>query len=93
MKYDLVALAREGFKIINGRLCDKYGNSLSYDNFRLEEFGWGTPCTEYHFDDFDYSEYTIEKAVHYDEWYLKKNGYTQVCKMRKIGPKDFETIY
>lgn len=92
MKFDLSALAKEGFKIIDGKLYNKYGNSISYNDFKLLEFGWGNPCTIYRFSDFDYSEYTIEKATHYDVWYLKKNGYIEVCKMRKIGPKDFETV-
>ena len=75
---DFYDLARQGFKIIDGRLCNSYGVTISYSNFKLNEFGWSSPCTEYHFDDFDYRDYSIVKAVHYDEWYLVKNGYERV---------------
>ena len=59
---------------------------------RVREFGWGSPCTEYHFDDYDLHEYSIVKAVHYDEWYLKKNGYQEVCSLRYLGGKNWETM-
>jgi hypothetical protein len=67
---DMEKMAKGGFKIIDGRLCDNIGCWIG--NIRVEEFGWGSPCTEYHFSDYELHEYSIEKSVYYDEWYLKK---------------------
>ena len=84
-------LIRNGFKIVDGRLCDRYGSSIC-GNIRVREFGLGTPCIEYHFDDYDLHEYSIVKAVHYDEWYLKKNGYQEVCRLHHLGGNNWETM-
>ena len=88
---DMNELVRNGFKIVDGRLCDRYGSAVT-GNVRVQEFGWGSPCTEYHFDDYSLHEYTIEKSVHYDEWYLKKNGYQQVCRLRHLGGKNWVSL-
>lgn len=88
---DIEELARKGFKIIDGRLCYKDGTMVA-GLYRVNEFGWGSPCTEYHFDDYSLHEYTIEKAVQCDDWYLKKNGYQEICRLRHSGGKNWETF-
>jgi len=88
---DLEKLAQEGFRIVNGILCDKYRTILP-GCVRVREFGWGTPCTEYHFDDYSLNDYKIVKSVQYDEWYLKK-GLREVCRLTYLGGKDWKTYY
>ena len=40
-------LAREGFKIVDGVLCDRFGGIVGAV-VRVTSVGWGSPCTEYH---------------------------------------------
>ena len=89
--FDLERLSKNGFKIINGSLRDRYGCSIPGCISDVVEFGWGSPCIEYHFTNYELNEYSIVKSVHYDEWYLKKNGYTEICKLRYLGDKSWET--
>lgn len=90
---DFEKLARQGFKLQNGRIYDKYSASVLFYDAEVYEFGWSSPCTEYHFTNYELSSYTIVKSVHYDEWYLKKNGYTDVCRLRHLGGRNWETYY
>ena len=80
-------LVRDGFKIINGRLCDRYGNS-KFGAVDVFEFGWGKPCTEYKFDLYELKDYVIRKDVHYDRWCLVR-GYTEVCELKYLGGKNW----
>lgn len=90
---DLDYLAKAGFKLLNGKIYDKYGSSVLEYNADIRAFGWGSPCNEYHFINYELSSYSIVKSPHYDEWYLKKNGYTEVCRLRHLGGENFETYY
>lgn len=82
---DLEKLALDGFKLLNGRIYDRYGASvLEYDASVREGRG------EYHFTNYSYSAYSIVKSVHYNEWYLKK-GYSEVCRLRHLGGENWET--
>lgn len=90
---DLEKAARQGFKIKDGRIYDKYGSSVLEYDASVREFGWGSPCREYHFTNYELNAYTIERSVQYDEWYLKKNGYTEVCRLRHLGGTSWETYY
>ena len=90
---DFDKLAKEGFKLLNGRIYDKWGSSVLEYDAELREFGWTTPCAEYHFTNYALSAYSIVKSTQYDEWYLMKNGYTEVCRLRYLGGKDWETYY
>lgn len=86
-------LAMDGFKLLNGRIYDRYGASVLEYDAGVREFGWGTPCSEYRFTNYDYNSYSIVKSVQYDEWYLKKNGYTEICRLRHLGGENWETYY
>ena len=79
-------LIRNGFKIINGRLCDRYGNALGAID--VQEFDWGKPCLEYRFDAYELHDYKIKRDVHYDRWCLVK-GYTEICELRYLGGKNW----
>ena len=82
---DLEKMSLDGFKLLNGRIYDRYGASvLEYDASVRKE------CGEYHFTNYSYSAYSIVKSVHYDEWYLKK-GYLEVCRLRYLGGENWET--
>ena len=87
---DFERLAADGFKLLGGRLYDRYGCVVEY-SCDVREFGWGSPCNEYHFTDYALSEYSIVKATQYDEWYLKK-GYMEICRLRHLGGKNWETF-
>ena len=84
-------LVRSGFKIVDGKLCDLYGSPIG-GTIRVEEFGWGNPGTVYRFTDYELHDYSIEKSVHYDEWYLIKDGYQKVCRLSHLGGKNWRTL-
>ena len=83
---DIEKLARDGFKIIDGVLCYR-DRTLIPGLIRVNEFY----NDQYHFDDYSLNDYKIEKAVQYDEWYLKK-GTQEICHLRYLGGKNWETL-
>ncbi len=87
---DLEKQAREGFRLENGRIYNQNGVTTLEYNVGLTEFGWSSPCTEYHFNNYEYNEYSIQKEVHYDKWYLYK-GYRKICELYHLGGKTFKT--
>lgn len=88
---DLERAARDGFKLLNGEIRDKYNSvTLEYDA-RVQPFGWGSPCTEYRFTNYALSAYSIVKSTQWDEWYLMKDGYTRICTLRYLGGECWET--
>lgn len=89
---DLEKLAKEGLKFKDGKILDRCGCTVYEWDGRLFEFGWGNPKTEYKFTNYNYREYSIVKATHYDEWYLKK-GTNTVCVLRHLGGENWETIW
>jgi len=86
---DMMDLVRNGIKIIDGILCNRYGSTIS-GCIRVKEFGWGSPCTEYHFDDYAYNDYSI-KQDSYGAWHLM-HGYTEVCRLNYYGGKNWSSI-
>lgn len=91
---DFEKLANEGFKLLNGQIYNRYGTIVLEYNANVTQFGWGTPCTEYRFTNYDYSSYSIERSTQYhDEWYLKKDGYRNICRLRYLGGENWETYY
>ncbi len=85
---DIEKYARDGFKLVNGEICSLYGSTLEY-GVRVYSFGWGSPCTEYRFSNYDLHAYSIVKQ--YDGWYLMKDGYTKICQLRHLGGENWET--
>ena len=82
-------LAREGFKIVDGVLCDRFGGIVGAV-VRVTSVGWGSPCTEYRFDEYSLRDYTIKKETQYDNWYLAK-GYSKICDLYYYGGKNWST--
>ncbi len=89
---DLETLAKEGLKFKDRKILDRFGCTVFDWDGGLIPFGWGNPKTEYKFTNYNYREYSIEKATQYDEWYLKKGAYT-VCELRHLGGENWETIW
>ena len=85
---DMEKLARDGFKIVDGLLCDRWGGTIG--PVRVNSFGWSSPCTEYHFDEYSVRDYTIKKETQYDNWYLAK-GYSKICDLYYYGGKNWST--
>ena len=85
---DVTRIIQEGFKIVDGRLYDRA--CTTYGVVRVEEFGWGSPCREYHFNDYDFHEYSIVQDS-YDDWYLVKDGYIKICRLNYYGGKNWST--
>ena len=82
-------LIRDGFKIINGRLCNRYGNApVGSGAIDVLETGWSKPCLEYRFDSYGLNDYKIKRDIHYDRWCLVK-GYTEICELRYLGGKNW----
>ena len=91
---DMERLVKDGFKIIDGVLRDRYGNHVEGGPIYVKDkSGWGVPATEYGFDSWDLSSYTIKKSTHYDEWYLVKNGYNEICKLRHLGGENWQPYW
>lgn len=87
--FDMDELVKKGFKIKDGILYDRYGSCIDGGPVKVREFGWGAPGTQYHFDHCRLSNFSIEKEVHYDEWYLK-NQYQKICRLRYLGGLNWE---
>lgn len=87
---DIEKYAKDGFKLMDGKLYSRYGSTLEY-GMGVQPFGWGTPCTEYRFSNYDLHAYSIVKSVHSDEWYLMKDGYVKICVLRHLGGENWET--
>ena len=84
---DMENLLREGFSVRNGRLCNRIGCVIG--SVYVQQFGWGSPCTEYRFSDYDLRDYSIQKDA-YGDWYLMR-GYQKIRELRYSGGENWET--
>ena len=84
---DFYALISDGFCIKDGELCDRWGRTLYV---KVREALWSSG-DKYIFDDYSLNDYSIEKGVWGDTWYLKR-GYREVCKLEHLGGINFRTV-
>ena len=82
---NIYELFRNGFKIVNGDLCDRHG---TWVGARVQAFGWGEPC--YKFDNYDLREFSIKKDG-FNDWWLYQ-GYSKVCELKYYGGKNWATL-
>lgn len=88
---DLEKIVKEGAKFKDGKIYDRFGCSVLEYDARVFEFGWGIPRTCYKFSNYSLSDYSIEKATQYEEWYLKKGSCT-ICTLKRLGGENWETL-
>ena len=90
---NLDKIAKDGIRISDdGKIYNKYGTTVRVYDATVFEFGWFRPGCEYHFNNYELSEYSIVKSTQWDEWYLKKNDTIEICRLRHLGGKNWETF-